>query len=598
MAVSPQGISIQAAYRWFREGRLIVNRQYQRKLVWTVAEKERLIDSILKDYPLPLFLLAEKPSENPEAAEDDSIYEVIDGMQRLNAIFSFIENGFLYDGRCFDVSEFARARQLAEQKVFSTFPNDVPRLDAKACANLLDYQLAMTIFPGEIDARITDVFGRINSSGKQLSDQERRQAGVLSPFADLVRELSAEIRGDVSRERLLLSEMPEISIETPKNPHGYGLKAEEIFWCRQGVLRTNHLRDSDDEEIVADICATILFDEPVEASGDFKDRLYTEGSEEYKNVNLRLAAYGRDKLSAEIKKVFSVVREAIEASSEARFHFRDTVYPKPTSNPQKQAFYATFMAFFDLIMREGQLPSSPADIMAALNNMSDRINVGQKHIKTEDRRQNIRVVKGLIADFFAKTDVPILGHGPGLVFDFENSIRRSRTETSRYEFKQGILRLDENRAVDDELLNRMVETMSGIANCGPEGDGFLYLGIADKEKDAERVRALDGVEPLSFEHVQIVGVEREAAALDLSMDRYLRIIEDKIANSILSEPLKTQLRTGIDLINYKGRSVVRIRVPRQTDASFLGDDCFFRAGSSTIRASGPQIAAISKQFRG
>jgi predicted site-specific integrase-resolvase len=29
MAVSPQGISIQAAYRWYREGRLLVNRQYQ-----------------------------------------------------------------------------------------------------------------------------------------------------------------------------------------------------------------------------------------------------------------------------------------------------------------------------------------------------------------------------------------------------------------------------------------------------------------------------------------------------------------------------------------------------------------------------------------
>lgn len=258
MAVSPQGISIQAAYRWYRDGRLLVNRQYQRKLVWTVVEKQRLIDSLLKDYPLPLFLLAEKPSDSPDAKEDEKIYEVIDGMQRLNAIFSFIENGYLYENKCFDVKEFARARQLAEKGAFSSFPEEVARLDAKACANLLDYQLAITIFPGEVDARITDVFGRINSSGKLLSDQERRQAGVLSPFADLVRELAAEIRGDVSRDRLLLSEMPEISIETSKNPHGYGLKAEEIFWCRQGVLRANHLRDSDDEEIIADICASIL----------------------------------------------------------------------------------------------------------------------------------------------------------------------------------------------------------------------------------------------------------------------------------------------------------------------------------------------------
>jgi hypothetical protein len=51
---------------------------------------------------------------------------------------------------------------------------------------MLDYQLAVTIFPGEKDDRITDVFGRINSGGKQLSDQERRQAGVLSPFAEVI----------------------------------------------------------------------------------------------------------------------------------------------------------------------------------------------------------------------------------------------------------------------------------------------------------------------------------------------------------------------------------------------------------------------------
>jgi uncharacterized protein with ParB-like and HNH nuclease domain len=59
MAVSPQGLSIQALYRYYRDGLLVVNRQYQRKLVWTIAEKQNLIDSILKDYPLPLFQLME-----------------------------------------------------------------------------------------------------------------------------------------------------------------------------------------------------------------------------------------------------------------------------------------------------------------------------------------------------------------------------------------------------------------------------------------------------------------------------------------------------------------------------------------------------------
>ena len=214
-------MSVQALYRAYRDGQLVVNRQYQRKLVWTLAEKQSLIDSILKDYPLPLFLLAEKASFDGETKS----LEIIDGMQRLNAIFSFIENSFLMDGKCFDISEFARAKQAAEAGNFVPFASDAPRLKADFCANLLDYQLAVTIFPGEQETHITEVFGRINSGGRQLSDQERRQAGVISPFADVVRTLAAEIRGDVSRDTLLLSEMPEISIDSSRNPHGYGLRA-------------------------------------------------------------------------------------------------------------------------------------------------------------------------------------------------------------------------------------------------------------------------------------------------------------------------------------------------------------------------------------
>jgi hypothetical protein len=240
-------------------------------------------------------------------------------MQRLNAIFSYIEHGFLWNDQCFDIREFARARQAAEAGQFTPFGDDVLRLPAQSCANFLDYQLAVTVFPGEQDDRITEVFGRINSGGKQLSDQERRQAGVLSPFAELVRTIAAEIRGDVSKETLLLSDMPEISIETSRNLHGYSLRAEDIFWCYQGILRTGDLRESDDEQVIADICASILFGDPVEASGEFQNKLYSAGSEEYAEVNARLAAYGRDRLIHEIKTTFSMVRSTIEEVSTDRF---------------------------------------------------------------------------------------------------------------------------------------------------------------------------------------------------------------------------------------------------------------------------------------
>jgi predicted HTH transcriptional regulator len=102
--------------------------------------------------------------------------------------------------------------------------------------------------------------------------------------------------------------------------------------------------------------------------------------------------------------------------------------------------------------------------------------------------------------------------------------------------------------------------------------------------------------PVLFEHVHIVGIDREAKILERSFDKYMRFIEDAISYSKLGEPLKTQLLTSFDVVSYKGHSVVRIRVPRQDSPTFLADDCFIRVGSSTKKASGPQIAAISKLF--
>lgn len=592
MAVTPQGISIQSLYRSYRDGSLIVNRQYQRKLVWTVVEKQRLIDSILKDYPLPLFLLADKGAGSP----GNSRLEVIDGMQRLNAIFSFIEHGFLIAEECFDINEFARAKQAAEADDFTEYPVDITRMSPRQCADLLDYQLAVTIFPGELDERITDVFGRINSGGRQLSDQERRQAGVLSPFAELVRTLAAELRGDVSRETLLLSQMPEISIDTTRNSHGYNLKAEDIFWCYQGILRTGDLRESDDEQALADICASILTGDPVEASGDFLNKIYSKDEAEYADFNAKLSAYGRDRLAAEIKATMSAIRIAIEAHDPTRFAFRKLVYPRPTSNAQKSPFYAVFMAFFELMHREGMQPAVGVDVMASLADVTNNIEIGQKHIKGDDRRSNIRIVKGLLRDHFVRADAATLSHGPGLIIDFENSIRRSRTETARYEFKQGLLRLDNDKSADPTIMQVIVETICGIANVGPDADGFVYLGIADKSADASRVEALYGVHPVKFDHVALVGIDREATQLEMPLDRYMRTIEDEIRQSGLSDPLKTQTLSGLDVVTYKGLSIVRIRVPRQADISFVGEECFLRVGSSTHKARGPQIAAISATF--
>jgi hypothetical protein len=100
----------------------------------------------------------------------------------------------------------------------------------------------------------------------------------------------------------------------------------------------------------------------VEASGDFLNRIYSKECDEYSEVNRLLNTFGKDRLDYEIKTVFSTIRSIIENHDPSRFCFRRTVYPKPTSNAQKSPFFAMFMAFYELIFKEGMLGDPPRRI--------------------------------------------------------------------------------------------------------------------------------------------------------------------------------------------------------------------------------------------
>jgi uncharacterized protein with ParB-like and HNH nuclease domain len=333
----------------------LVNRKYQRKLIWSVEEKEKLMGSILKGYPIPLILLAERPQVHGSGK-----YEIIDGMQRLNAICGFSENLFAFNGRYFDINEFTHAKRLADEKVFE-FEENFDKLDKKECADLVDYQLAVTIYTAMDESDITEVFGRINSGGKHLSNQERRQAGVTTSFAEVVRTIAMQLRGDDTRKTLHLFDMPQVSIDSKQNNQGYGIQAEDTLWCKQGILTISQLRDSNDEDMIADIAASILLNQPLKRSRERLDSLYDEESKDFQLIEKSLATYGFKKLEEDIVKTFSVIGETIETYSSDSKCLQNIVNPG-INNPIPQAFYTIFMAFFELIIDSELLPADPQKI--------------------------------------------------------------------------------------------------------------------------------------------------------------------------------------------------------------------------------------------
>lgn len=482
MSITPRGMSLQEAYRNYSEGKFLVNRKYQRKLVWTVDEKEFLIDSILNNLPIPLILLAQT---------DDNKLEIIDGLQRLNAIMSFIENRFSINGKFFDTTQSSRAKQSAEDGLFIPVTDEEKLLEPSQCANLLDYQLAITVYPTAEESEVTDIFGRINSGGKQLSPQEKRQAGMVDNFSDTIRKVSSEIRGDSSKDILNLSEIPEISIDSTREKIGYGLIADEIFWCAHGVIWKKQLRDSEDEEMILDIISSILNDEPLAKSRDLFNKIYTPESDEHKSLNQELAKYSSERLIHEIKVTFSIIETIFE---EQNTTIKKIVNPR-SRNPVKESFFSIFMAFFYLIVKEEKSPAETSKIIDALKGLQSKMISTANYSVTSDREKNINITIGLIQKYFVKLDPPALKHGAGLALDFENSIRRAKIESNRYECKQGFYNLSPKRELNEKLYHDIINTLCAISNIGPDADGYLFIGVADEKSDADRIASLDSILP-------------------------------------------------------------------------------------------------------
>lgn len=443
---------------------------------------------------------------------------------------------------------------------------------------------------------ITEVFGRFNSGGKRLSNQEKRQAGVTTPFAEVVRTIAMELRGDVSQKVLRLADMPEISIDFRQSSQDYKIKSEDTFWCKQGILQPIQLRESEDEQMIVDIAASILLNKPLPVDSKRLDSLYDKESKHFKDVESSLAVYTRQKLKQDIITTFSIFRETIEAYSTESKCLRNIVNPEST-NPIRSGFYTIFMAFFDLVINQQMTPTEPKNIMTALKGFQQKLNLSRNYKTIENREQNINQTKGLIQNYFARQEPPMLGEGVELLLNIENSLRRSRIETSRYECKQGLLNLSNNRSINNNLITKIIETICGISNLGTDGDGYIFFGVADKKNDADRIQALDHINPIEINGRYIVGIDREAKILGKNIEDYVKIITNTILSSELSEPLKTQIMTKFDTITYKGHhTLIRITVPVQTDVSFVGDKAFTRQDSSTMEVKGKELIAISKLF--
>lgn len=587
--LAAQPTSVQSVYTWFREEKLFVNRRYQRKLVWTLTEKQKLIESIIRKYPIPAILLAEK--------ETPGSYEIIDGLQRLHAIVSFIETAFeTAEESYFDLSLFPTALGHSQAGLFKA-TEDAKLLGQKDVSTILDYSLSLSIMRNATEAEINDVFGRINTYGHRLSDQERRQAGVRNDFSTMVRRIACDLRGDVSDDTLLLSKMPSISIDLPKTKHGYDVQADEVFWVKQGVLRSTDLRDSMDEQYISDIAACIVSGNIIERSKDSLDAIYAQGSEEAKRVVNGLDVYGVDKFSDEFRFCIQEILNVCDDGKPERL--RTILFKNRTTNAFPSVFAVLFLAFYELLIKENKIISSYSEVKAKINDLTSRIKTGNSATSSEERRKNIDVVKGIInASFIPRKDDKSSIYANHTTIDIDSMMRRSEVELANYELKQGLLSLDNTREIDPNMIAKVAKTICAIANNGPGHTGKIIIGVADKLSDAERIKSLDGVDPVKVGNRFVVGISREAKILGKKIEDYYSLWKEGLNSAPISEPLKSLVASSMDFNNFYGLGVIIITIRPQSDLSYYGDDVYWRNADSTEQATNmKQAGEISKRFK-
>lgn len=585
-----RGESVQRLYDLYVSDRFQVNRRYQRKLVWSVDEKEKLIDSMLRDLPLPLFLVAEITRDSV------GLYELIDGLQRMNAIFAFIENEYPIDGKYFDLDSLADTKL---RKDVGDLVQKMPILAREESTAFSNYTVALSVFRAAEESSVEEVFRRINSGGRRLSRQSLRQAGTISPLADLVREISSRIRGDTSpSESVPLRRMPQLSITNYKLD--YGVNVDDIFWVKNGILRREDVRESLDEQLILDMLID-CFVEPLPTTGTrIRDDYYSYGEVETPTkasnaISSAIEAAGADKTILAFMRAYDEVRNVL-AATDKRF---SALVGAGTGGRAPRYFHVVFIAFYELIFRDRLRVKDYTLASKALENISAgalTVPGGGGDWTGTIKRHTIDAVKGVLRSSFEGPadgdDLASFGYASQL----ETVLGNALVEQQLFDCKQGMFTLGPVRKFDDNCVLKIARTLSAMANSGKSSVGYIAIGIADSEDDADRIAALDGVNPEFYRGFRIVGIGREASLHGTDLNEYWHWLIQKISAAGLESSIAQNVSASARLVNYRGLAVGLIKVSAGASPNFFENELYERSGSDTLVVAKQDYVRIFQSF--
>lgn len=567
-----QNLTIEQLYKLYKSEKLLVNRRYQRKLVWTVEEKEAFIDSISIDYPVPLLLVAEVLYKGSQ------VYEIIDGMQRLNAVMDFLENEFPLHGKYFDMDSVSFVKLQKDKK---ELVQKTPKLSSELSSKIAGYSLPFSVTTNTDAKVIDDIFKRINSSGKHLSPHEIRQAGATNHFGHIVRVLSESIRHDVSHSDVLtLNNMKQISINN--NKLNYGINLGTIFWCQHGIISKSNIRDSRDEEMVAHLLSAILKKPRPSATSFNLDKFYQTNGDFENLISLR----GESTIIDNFEAVFEEVQKTFESTGST---FKQVLF-KADVDHVNRVFQVFFLAFYDLLVDEQKKIDNYVELCKSLEGIGDRFftDKAETFLHSKEREEAIAMAKGFMSKFFSNrtNNDPALSNG---ITRMRNLLSSSQTENTNYDFKIGFHHLEGKGDFNQGLLKKVVKTLAAMVNQGPESVGYVVVGVADDKEDAKRYESYYGKQSRQYKGFYVTGVQDEAKKYK-SHDLYTKYIKDQIkAVTEVDESFRSLITRNMDYIRFYDRSILIFRVYNEGQPVKYDNKYFERNGSHNTEVTDEKL---------
>lgn len=169
--------SIIEIFQKINDGKLILDPEYQRNVIWDAEKKTSFIESLYMGIIIPPIYVVEIPIDDILSG---SRYEVVDGKQRLSTIKAFISNELILKKK--NLEYYA---DLFGDKIFSEIKEENMKETTEMLSSVLDVYVITANSP---EFTKYDIFSRLNKGSEKLRVNEIRKAIYHSNLTKLIDE--------------------------------------------------------------------------------------------------------------------------------------------------------------------------------------------------------------------------------------------------------------------------------------------------------------------------------------------------------------------------------------------------------------------------